>query len=105
MAIAHLNSDLSLILTGVLKTLLLSMPPKLNFYTLPLDMIFLMAILFYSTTKLNTSSSLNILGVSFSRDLSWKDHIYSLTKSATMKLGMLYCLKKILYPRSIAVSV
>ena len=54
--------------------------------------------LLFNNTQLNPSSSLNILGVSFSRDLSWKDHIYSLTKSASMKLGMLYRLKKFFTP-------
>ena len=57
--------------------------------------------LLFNNTQLNSSSSLNILGVSFSRDLSWKDHIYSLTKSSSMKLGMLYRLKNFFTPEQL----
>ena len=41
------------------------------------------------TTQLKPSFILNILGVSFSRDLSWKDHIASLSKQASKRLGVL----------------
>ena len=42
--------------------------------------------IFFESTQLKPSSVLNILGVSFSRDLSWKDHITSLSKQASKKL-------------------
>ena len=42
-----------------------------------------------SKTQIKPSSLLNILGVSFSRDLSWKDHITSLSKQASKRLGVL----------------
>ncbi|KAL7630252.1 UNVERIFIED_CONTAM: hypothetical protein RMT77_019605 [Armadillidium vulgare] len=45
--------------------------------------------IFFENTQLKPSSVLNILGVSFSRDLSWKDHITSLSKQASKRLGVL----------------
>ena len=45
--------------------------------------------IFFENTKLKPSSLLYILGVSFSRDLSWKGHITSLSKQASKRLGVL----------------
>src|ERR1044072_3783018 len=45
--------------------------------------------IFFENTQLKPSSLLNILGVSFSRDLSWKHHITSLLKQASKRLGVL----------------
>ena len=45
--------------------------------------------IFFENTQLKPSSVLNILGVSFSRDLSWKDHITSPSKEASKRLGIL----------------
>ncbi|KAL7640559.1 UNVERIFIED_CONTAM: hypothetical protein RMT77_008834 [Armadillidium vulgare] len=45
--------------------------------------------IFFENTQLKPSSLLNNLGVSFSRDLSWKDHITSLSKQASKRLGVL----------------
>src|ERR1044072_6325135 len=45
--------------------------------------------IFFENTQLDTSSVLNILGVSFSRDLFWKDHITSLSKHASKMLSIL----------------
>ncbi|KAL7640936.1 UNVERIFIED_CONTAM: hypothetical protein RMT77_008073 [Armadillidium vulgare] len=45
--------------------------------------------IFFENTQLRPSSVLNILGVSFSRDLSWTDHITSLSKQASKRLGVL----------------
>src|ERR1700755_3563894 len=45
--------------------------------------------IFFENTQLKPSSVFNILGVSFSRDLSWKDHITSLSKQASKRLGVL----------------
>src|ERR1044072_6321218 len=45
--------------------------------------------IFFENTQLRSLSLLNILGVSFSRDLSWKDHITSLSKQASKRLGVL----------------
>src|ERR1044072_2817098 len=42
-----------------------------------------------SSTQLKPSYFLNILGVSFSCDLSWEDHIISLSKQASKWLGVL----------------
>src|ERR1700755_1810612 len=46
-------------------------------------------VIFFENTQLKPSSVLNILGVSFSSDLSWKDHIISLSKLASKRLGVL----------------
>ena len=45
--------------------------------------------IFFENTQLRPSSVLNILGVSFSRDLSRKDHITSLSNQASKRLGVL----------------
>ncbi|KAL7631513.1 UNVERIFIED_CONTAM: hypothetical protein RMT77_018187 [Armadillidium vulgare] len=44
---------------------------------------------FFENTQLKPSSVLNILGVSFSPDLSWKNHITSLSKHVSKSLGVL----------------
>src|SRR6201990_569484 len=44
---------------------------------------------FFENTLLKPSSLLNILGVYFSHDLSWKDHITSLSIQASKRLGVL----------------
>ena len=50
--------------------------------------------IFLVNTQLNPSAVLNILGVSFSRDLTWKDHVVSLTKQASKRLGVLRRLQR-----------
>src|ERR1700755_3502152 len=45
--------------------------------------------IFFENTQLKPSTVLNILGVYFSRDLSWKYHITSLSKQASKRLGVL----------------
>ncbi|KAL7629944.1 UNVERIFIED_CONTAM: hypothetical protein RMT77_014945 [Armadillidium vulgare] len=54
--------------------------------------------IFFENTQLEPSSVLNILGVSFSRDLSWKDHITSLSKQASKRLGVLRRLQNYFTP-------
>ena len=54
--------------------------------------------IFFENTQLKPSPILNILGVSFSRDLSWKDHIISLSKTASKRLGVLRRLQKFFTP-------
>ena len=39
---------------------------------------------------LTPSDSVNLLGLSFNEDLSWKSHIATLARSASQKLGVLY---------------
>src|ERR1044072_9071220 len=53
---------------------------------------------FLENTQLRPSSVLNIIGVSFSRDLSWKDHITSLSKQASKRLGVLRRLQNFFTP-------
>src|ERR1700755_2019506 len=52
----------------------------------------------FENTQPKPSSVLNILGVSFSRDLSWKDHITSLSKQASKSLGVLSRLRSFFTP-------
>ncbi|KAL7630273.1 UNVERIFIED_CONTAM: hypothetical protein RMT77_019583 [Armadillidium vulgare] len=54
--------------------------------------------IFFENTQLEPSSVLNILSVSFSRDLSWKDHITSLSKQASKRLGVLRRLQNYFTP-------
>ncbi|KAL7645491.1 UNVERIFIED_CONTAM: hypothetical protein RMT77_003877 [Armadillidium vulgare] len=54
--------------------------------------------IFFENTHLKPSFVLNILGVSFSRDLSWKDHITSLSKQASKRLGVLRRLQNYFTP-------
>ena len=54
--------------------------------------------IFFENTELKSSPVLNILGVSFSRDLSYKDHIVSLTKQASKRLGVLRRLQNFFTP-------
>ena len=44
------------------------------------------------------SSSLSMLGVTFSSDLTWHDHISSIAKSASKKLGFLFRAKHYFTP-------
>ena len=52
----------------------------------------------FGDSELSPSSSLDILGISFSPDLSWKDHIISLAKSASRKLGVLTRFRRFFTP-------
>src|ERR1700755_1876895 len=73
------------------------MPLKLNSFISLLDTIFHTTIS-SSKTQLKRSSVLNIIGASFSRDLSWKDHITSLSKQASKRLGVLRRLQNYFTP-------
>ncbi len=50
-------------------------------------------LLFFDNTQLSPSSIINILGLSFSHNLNWKSHIFSITKSVSSRLGVLYHLQ------------
>ena len=89
-AYAQLNSDLSsiadwgkrnLVVFNASKTQFLHLSTKKN---LPHDYP-----IFFEGTQLKPSSALNILGVSFSPTLSFKEHIVSLSKNASKKLGVM----------------
>src|ERR1044072_3389963 len=54
--------------------------------------------IFFENTQLKPSSVLNILGVSFSRDLSRKDHITSLSKQVSKRLSVLRRLRSFFTP-------
>ena len=54
--------------------------------------------LFFNDTQLSPSSTLNILGLSFTKNLNWKFHISSLAKTASMKLGVLCRLRQFFSP-------
>ncbi|KAL7630805.1 UNVERIFIED_CONTAM: hypothetical protein RMT77_018982 [Armadillidium vulgare] len=57
--------------------------------------------IFFGNTQLKPSSLLNILGVSFSRYLSWKDHITSHSKRASKRLSVLRSLQNFFTPRQL----
>ncbi|KAL7644702.1 UNVERIFIED_CONTAM: hypothetical protein RMT77_004515 [Armadillidium vulgare] len=74
------------------------MPQKLNSFISPLDTIF-------HTTMISSSKTLNsnlhlflIFLAFFFRDLSWKDHITSLSKQASKRLGVLRRLQNYFTP-------
>ena len=98
-ALEQLTSDLSLISDWGKKNLVVFNASKTQFlhlttrHNLPHDYQ-----IYFEDTKLEPSSVLNILGVSFSRDLSWKDHITSLSKQASKRLGVLGRLKSFFSP-------
>ena len=54
--------------------------------------------LFFNNTQLTPSSTLDILGLSFTKSLNWKSHISSLAKTASMKLGVLWRLRPFFSP-------
>ncbi len=55
--------------------------------------------LFFEHKQLFPSSTVNILGLSFSHNLNWKSHISSITKSAYSSLGVLYRLQHFFSPQ------
>ena len=54
--------------------------------------------LFFNDTQLSPSSTMNILGLSFTKNLNWKSHISSLAKTASRKLGVLWRLRPFFSP-------
>ena len=98
-AMAHLSSDLSLISDWGRENLVVFNASKTQFLHLStrhnLPDVYPLA---FNDTQLNPCPSLNILGISFSSDFSWKSHISSLAKTASMKLGVLYRLRGFLSP-------
>src|ERR1700755_603917 len=90
MALEQLTSDLSLISNWGRENMVVFNASKTQFlhlstrHNLPYNYD-----IFFENTQLKPSSVLNILRVSFSRDLSWKDHIISLPKQASKRLGVL----------------
>ena len=57
--------------------------------------------IYFDNTQLSPSSSLNILGLSFTKTLNWKPHISSLTKAASQKLGVLFRLRQFFSPHQL----
>ena len=98
-AMAHLNSDLAHISNWGKSNLVKFNSSKTQFMHITMRRNTPAAYpLQFDSTQLTPSSSLNILGVSFSPDLSWKDHIISLAKSASKKLGVLSRLQTFFNP-------
>src|SRR6201990_3183552 len=60
--------------------------------------------IFFENTQLKPTYVLNILDVSFSRDLSWKHHITSLSKQAPKRLGVLRRLRSFFTPPQLETS-
>merc|ERR1711980_11675 len=59
--------------------------------------------IFFNNTQLSPSSTLDILGLSFTKTLNWKFHISSLAKSASSKLGVLHRLNQFFSPSQMLV--
>ncbi|KAL7643214.1 UNVERIFIED_CONTAM: hypothetical protein RMT77_006505 [Armadillidium vulgare] len=99
MALEQLTSDLSLISNWGRENMVVFNASKIQFlhlstrHNLPHNYDIL-----FENTQFEPSSVLNILGVSFSRDLSWKDHITSLSKQASNRLGVLRRLQNYFTP-------
>ena len=98
-ALARLNSDLSKISDWGKENLVVFNASKTQFlhlstrHNLPHDYP-----IFFNDTQLNPSSSLDILGISISSDFSWKNHLTSLAKTASQKLGVLNRLRGFFSP-------
>ncbi|XP_050710739.1 uncharacterized protein LOC126995293 [Eriocheir sinensis] len=98
-AAEHLASDLTIISDWGKKNLVSFNASKIQFlhlstrHNLPNNYP-----LFFDNTQLSPSSTLNILGLSLTQNLNWKLHISSLTKSASSRLGVLYCLRQFFFP-------
>ena len=98
-AVAHLISDLDHISDWGMRNLVTFNASKTQFFHLttrsfrqldyPLE---------FDHSPLSPSPSLNILGITFSRDLNWKEHITSLAKSASKRLGVLSRLRSFFTP-------
>ena len=85
-----LTSDLSTISDWVRKNLVWFNVSKNQFLHLSTRQNLLDNYPFYfNDTHLSLSSTLNILGLSFTKTINWKSHISSLAKSASNKLGVL----------------
>ena len=98
-AMAHLVSDLSVISNWGNRNLVNFNASKTQFlhfttrFNLPQSYP-----LSFDNTEISPSSSLNILGLTFCQNLSWKDHIMSLAKSASKRLGVLSRLRSFFSP-------
>ena len=94
MALEQLTSDLSPISNWGKENMVVSNASKTQFihlstrHNLPHDND-----IYFENSQLKPSPFLNILGVSFPRDLSWKDHITSLSKQTSKRLGVLRSLQ------------
>ena len=49
--------------------------------------------LFFNATQMALSSTSNTFGLSFTKNLNWNFHIFSLAKSPSKKLGVQWCLR------------
>jgi hypothetical protein len=88
-ALEQLTSDLSLISNWGRENMVFFNASKTQFLHLYTQHNLPHNYIFFENTQLKPSSFLNILGVSFSCDLSWEDHIISLSKQASKRLGVL----------------
>ena len=101
-AMERLNSDLALISDWGATNLVTFNASKTQFlhlstrHNLPTNYP-----LFFNDTQLHPSSTLDILGLSFTKSLNWKLHISSLTKSASKKLGVLFRLRQFFAPHQL----
>ena len=98
-AIGRLTSDLSLVSDWDRANLVLFNASKTQFlqlstwHNLPDNYP-----LFFNDTQLPFSSTLNTLGLSFTKNLNWQFHISTLAKSASKKSGVLWRLRLFFFP-------
>ncbi len=96
-AAERLTSDLAIISDWGRKNLVSFSASKIHFLHLPTRHNLANSYpLLFDNTQLSPSSTLYILGLSFTQNLNWKLHI-SLTKSASSKLGVLYRPRQFIY--------
>ena len=88
-ALAQLTSDLAKITNWGKENLVVFNASKTQFLHLSTRKPLNNYNIFFENTQLKPSPILTILGISFSRDLSFKDHIVSLSKHASKRLGVL----------------
>src|ERR1044072_4751759 len=89
MTLEQLTSDLSRISNWGRENMVVFNASKTQFLNLSTRHNLPHNYVFFENIQLKPSSVLNILGVSFSRHLSWKDRITSLSKQASKRLDIL----------------
>ena len=67
---------------------------KTQFLPISLSTLPLNSSILFDNSEIQPLSSINILGVQISGNLSWKDHIVQIAKSASKKLGVLFRCRK-----------
>ena len=89
-----INSDLGRISDWGSKNLVKFNASKTQFLPVSLSANSSLPSITFEDNSIEPLSSINILGVQISTNLSWRNHIIQITKSATKKLGVLFRCRK-----------